>query len=89
MKWAPRLPLPASCDRQPLDSLLTGKLGDRARRRLATHLDSCETCQQRLTELAAEPLWWLDASRWLEPTTPDIDPCVDDLGDDAFDQFDA
>ena len=51
------------------------------------HLDSCETCQQRLTQLAAEPVWWLDASRCLEPTTPDVDPCLDDLAGDELDEF--
>jgi len=72
-----------------LNSLLSGQLGDRAGQRLATHLDTCETCQQRLTQLAAEPVWWLDASHCLEPATPGIDPCVDDLGDDGLDEFDA
>jgi len=89
MRWTASLARPASCDRRPLDALLAGQLEDRAENALAEHLGGCETCQQRITELAAKPGWWLDASRWLEPASPGIDPCVDDLSGSSLDEFDS
>jgi eukaryotic-like serine/threonine-protein kinase len=43
----------------------------------ASHLDGCETCQARLTSLAADPSWWQDVQTYLgdedEPRwTPDV-----------------
>ncbi len=89
MKLTSRLPRAASCRRQPLEALLAGKLSDRSTARLTKHLNRCETCQQRITTLAAEPGWWLDASRWLEPETPDFDAAADDLGDLLLAEFDT
>ena len=77
------------CARQPLAELIRDELDEEGCERLATHLDDCETCQQRLTVLAAESQWWLDASRWLDPAAGGIDSCHEELAYDDFTDNDS
>ncbi len=73
------LKLKSVCRTQPLAQLLRDELDDEDTEKLSNHLDQCEVCQQRITNLAAEPNWWINASRWLENSSEGIDPCVDDF----------
>ncbi len=73
------LKLKSVCRTQPLAQLLRDELDDEHTEKLSNHLDQCEVCQQRITNSAAEPNWWINASRWLENSSEGIDPCVDDF----------
>lgn len=61
----------SSCARQPLVQLLTDQLDAKAAAQVTEHLDRCEECQQRMTQLAAEPNWWREAGQWLENASID------------------
>ncbi len=63
------------CDHDRLRSLLDGDLSERAEAEVASHVESCETCRQKLQTLAADESWWgetreLLAVGWVsDPTT--------------------
>ena len=88
MKWKQRK-LHRDCASQPLVELIRDELDEKQCKQLASHLDECETCQQRLTVLAADSQWWLDAGRWLDPAAGGIDPCNDNLEHDFYEDDDA
>jgi serine/threonine protein kinase len=48
-----------------LQVLLFGDEGSGPYRSAAEHVESCETCRRRLTELAGEPRWWNEAQELL------------------------
>ncbi len=83
MKWIQRKSN-LDCQNQPLAELIRDELDEKQCERLATHLDDCETCQQRLTVLAGDSRWWLDAGRWLDPAMGDIDSSGESLEGDSF-----
>ncbi len=84
---ASHLKLKSVCRTQPLAQLLRDELDDEHIEKLSNHLDQCEVCQQRITNLAAEPNWWINASRWLENCSEGIDPSVDNfISTDAEDE---
>jgi serine/threonine protein kinase len=71
----------ASCRDVRLELLLADDEASDDYRLAAGHVESCAACQDRLTELAAEPSWWNDAhtllsgecqQRW-EPDTSQTD----------------
>jgi len=72
------------CANQPLAELIRDELDEEQCERLTTHLDDCETCQQRLTVLAGESNWWLDAGRWLDPAVADMELYDGALEEDTF-----
>jgi len=73
-----------NCANQPLAELIRDELDEKQCGRLAAHLDDCETCQQRLTVLAGESHWWLDAGRWLDPAVADMELYDGGLEGDTF-----
>jgi len=73
-----------NCANQPLAELIRDELDEEQCGRLAAHLDDCETCQQRLTVLAGESHWWMDAGRWLDPAVADIDSYDGALDEETF-----
>ncbi len=81
MKWKTRK-VNHRCAAQPLAALVRDELDETECKRLATHLDTCTMCQQRLTTLAADSQWWLDASRWLDPTASEWEDCHGVVEDD-------
>lgn len=72
------------CANQPLAESIRDELDEEQCERLTTHLDDCETCQQRLTVLAGESHWWLDAGRWLDPAVADMELYDGTLEEDTF-----
>lgn len=59
------------CDEAALTSLLdtytADSLDTNEMLRASAHLDHCQACQAKLTQLSATSEWWVDAGRWLEP----------------------
>ena len=49
------------CDLLQLELLLADEAGGEALDTLTAHVDQCQACQTRLTELAADAIWWNDA----------------------------
>ncbi|MEX2092946.1 MAG: serine/threonine-protein kinase [Pirellulales bacterium] len=85
------------CDHLPLELLLSDGEGASAENELTDHVARCETCQSRLTALAADATWWNDAreslsdgaefawtpdASWSSRITPDR-PANRDLRDSA------
>ena len=53
------------CSELPLERLLVDDHMNEALSSIAAHVDHCETCQARLTTLAADAHWWSDAREFL------------------------
>ena len=57
-----------ACDRERLESFLSGDLSEAAEREFAVHLNSCENCRRSLADQAAEPEAWREAEMLLKPS---------------------
>src|SRR5438132_1612759 len=55
------------CDRRRLRLALDDALAGEAQLDLASHLEQCDDCRDRLEALAAEGAWWSKARRCLSP----------------------
>jgi eukaryotic-like serine/threonine-protein kinase len=53
------------CNELPLELLLAENKAVTEVRHLTDHVEQCESCQSRLAELAADPVWWSDAKELL------------------------
>lgn len=63
-----------ACREFAWETLFQGDLdGDGDTERLSEHLTHCTRCQRKLTDLAADQRWWLDAGRWLEPLSDEFE----------------
>lgn len=77
------------CDQRQLDALIDDSASGPDVRLMEAHLASCETCQQRLTELAADETWWRDAQenlrgRGKDSWQPDVSQVGLDVGHQAL-----
>ena len=54
--------LESACDERRLRALLAGSPADSSEVEIERHLEQCADCRRRLTELAAAPSDWRDAS---------------------------
>lgn len=50
--------VPNSCEEVPLHRLVDGNLSIADQDSLTKHLDQCDTCRQRLTEITSDVSWW-------------------------------
>lgn len=57
-----------ACDDAGLRAMIWGQLDGRREKQLTKHLETCVQCQRTITELAAAPSTWSDATRALEPS---------------------
>ena len=72
------------CEKLPLIELLSNQLDETKLASVTKHLDRCEYCQRRLTDLSADATWWREAAQWLENAAiddEDIDDNVDDFSE--------
>lgn len=82
MKWI-AVKKKLTCAKLPLTDLLQDRLDEATTAKVVAHLDQCEHCQRRITELSANADWWRDAAVCLENAGLDGSE-----GDDGFDEFD-
>jgi len=74
-----KLNLPTSaCDRDRLESFLSGQLSVVQERDFLAHLDTCEHCRRALQQLAAEPEAWIEAEQLLKSSPFDSHGAEDD-----------
>ncbi len=83
MKWM-AVKKKLSCAKLPLADLLQDRLDEATAAKVVAHLDQCEHCQRRITELSANADWWRDAAVCLENAALDDA----DEEDGFFDEFD-
>ncbi len=77
------------CGELPLEVLLSDGEACDVYRAVASHVGHCETCQKRLTDLAADVAWWSDAQSFLsgeseprwEPDTSQVAISTSDSSD--------
>lgn len=81
MKWIPSKQTHV-CEKLPLVELLRNQLDDRKAAGVTKHLDGCEYCQRRLTDLSADATWWREAAQWLENA-----PTEESVAEDQLDDF--
>lgn len=72
------------CAKIPLADLLQDRLDEATTANVVAHLDQCEHCQRRITELSANANWWRDAAVCLENAA--LDDADGEEG--CFDEFD-
>lgn len=83
MKWIAVMKK-LTCAKLPLTDLLQDRLDEATTAKVVAHLDQCEHCQRRITELSANADWWRDAAVCLENAGLD----GSDGEDGFFDEFD-
>jgi eukaryotic-like serine/threonine-protein kinase len=69
----------SECDESQLELLLFGNDDSDAFRVAAEHIESCETCRQRLTELAGDNQSWCEARDLLREFDPNVQPSTQDV----------
>lgn len=67
------------CPRHALEPALRGELDPHETERLEQHLETCSTCRQQLSQLAAEPDFWNRATEHLSATIEPL-PSLGDSG---------
>ena len=78
MKWV-RGFLDRECKQISLQALLDDSLDECDAEAMEAHLSRCPMCQNRLTQLAGQSNWWLDAGRLLDPIAGRFDHCSGDF----------
>ncbi len=85
MKWM-AVKKKLSCAKVPLADLLQDRLDEATAAKVVAHLDHCEHCQRRITELSANADWWRDAAVCLENAA--LDDAEGEGENGFFDEFD-
>lgn len=85
MKWM-TVKKKLTCAKLPLTDLLQDRLDEATTAKVVAHLDQCEHCQRRITELSANADWWRNAAVCLENAALDNSDEEDDVFLDEFDE---
>ncbi|MEQ1829998.1 MAG: hypothetical protein ABL921_28810, partial [Pirellula sp.] len=60
-----------ACNEEALVELLNADEGSAVYLRLSQHVDVCEQCQQKLTELSGDQVFWMSQRELLQPLDTD------------------